>query len=52
MTNFLLSIKNLLIQLKNKILRTGECSYNYSVIDDIVFETNLDLIEEYRKKKD
>tara|TARA_B110000977_G_C10988843_1_gene459079 strand:+ start:568 stop:726 length:159 start_codon:yes stop_codon:yes gene_type:complete len=52
MNNFLLSIKNFFVQIKNKILHVGGCSTDYSIINNIVFETDNNIIQQYRKKED
>jgi len=52
MNNFLLSIKTFLNNLKCNIARLDPCSYDYSIINDIVFETDHDLMRQYRKKED
>tara|TARA_B110000858_G_C17708183_1_gene429260 strand:- start:261 stop:443 length:183 start_codon:yes stop_codon:yes gene_type:complete len=59
MNNFLLSIKNFFVQIKNKILHVGGCSTDYSIdystdysiINNIVFETDNNIIQQYRKKE-
>ena len=52
MNNFLLSIKNFFYNLKIRILKMDPCSYDYSIINDIVFETDHTLMQQYLKKED